>query len=408
MKELLERLGGSVYPIGIDIDGDGARLMQLARTKAGLRVVAMAQVDGVDGEVSDADDVSEDTGTLDTLLRGITRRAGQGGFHGRECVVSVDDRWLRTRSVRLPQMSESECDKAVRLDGAQRLGFASDESIELGWVRAGEVAQGEEVRDELIYLGASRERLRSVGMGLAMGGLRPIGMEPSFIALTRCMGRTLRRKEDEGMVRALIEIGRRMTRVLITRGNRVGLYRTIELGGEDMTRQAAERLGLAPETIEDLRRQRMYGAVGGDVSIDEKVDRAIFDAVRPLMGDLAHEITLCLRHYTVTFRGSRPTKCVIIGSESLEPRLADVVGGAVHLPTVLGAPFKGMTPASNARQFDRCELWSGWTVACGLSLQPEDRRSSARIGGARRGAGEPEMELELEIPMPGDGERRAA
>lgn len=401
MKELLERLGESVYPIGIDIDGDGARLLQFARSGSGLRVVAMAEVAGGAGD-GGGEGAGESAGSesLDTLLRAIARRALHGGFRGRSCVVSIDDQWLRTRSVRLPQMSDSECDKAVRLDGVQRLGFSPEEEPELGWIRAGEVTQGDEVRDELIYLGAPGERLRAIGTGLAVEGLRPTAMEPSFISLARCMGRSLRRKEDEGVVRALIEIGPACTRVLITRGWRVGLYRTIEVGGNAMTRHAAERLGLEPETIEDLRRQRMYRSTGGKAEIDEKVDRAIFDAVRPLMGDLAHEITLCLRHYTVTFRGSRPTKCVIIGSESLEPRLEEVVGASVHLPTVLGQPFKNVGLPDNARQFDRCGLWAGWTVAAGLSLQPNDRRTSTRVRGLRRGSGSSEGELVMEEAEP--------
>lgn len=410
MGGLLERLGESIYPIGIDIDGDGARLLQLARGRNGLRVHALAEI----STASLTKDGSEQKGThsgqdsLDGLLRAIPRRVGNAGFRGKECVVSVDDRWLRTRAVRQPQMPDSECDKAVRLDGAQRLGFSPDESVEIGWLRAGEVAQGDDVRDELIYLGASSERLNSVGMGLAMGGLRPIAMEPSFIAIARCMGRTLRRKQDEQVVRAVIEIGRTMTRVLITRGWRVGLYRTIEVGGEMMTHQAAERLGLEPETIEDLRRQRMYRTVGGDVEIDEKVDRAIFDAVRPLMGDLAHEITLCLRHYTVTFRGSRPTKCVIVGSESLEPRLEEVVGAAVHLPTVLGHPFKGVTLPENTRQIDRCGVLAGWSAAGGLSLQPMDRRSSGRVKALRRGSTDHETDLEVGRDALQEGMREAA
>ncbi|TVQ77857.1 MAG: hypothetical protein EA380_06775 [Phycisphaeraceae bacterium] len=410
MGGLLERLGESVYPIGIDLDADGARLLQLARGRSGLRVVALAEISAVSLTKDGAEktDTQSGEGSLDALLRAITRRVGNAGFRGRECVVSVDDRWLRTRSVRQTQMPDSECDKAVRLDGAQRLGFSPEESVEIGWLRAGEVAQGDDVRDELIYLGAQSERLNSVGMGLAMGGLRPIAMEPSFIAIARCMGRTLRRKQDEQVVRAVIEIGRTMTRVLITRGWRVGLYRTIEVGGEMMTRQAAERLGLEPETIEDLRRQRMYRTVGGNVEIDEKVDRAIFDAVRPLMGDLAHEITLCLRHYTVTFRGSRPMKCVIIGSESLEPRLEEVVGGAVHLPTVLGHPFKGVTLPENARQIDRCGVLAGWSVAGGLSLQPTDKRVSGRAKGLRRGVSECETELEVGQDAPQEVRREAA
>jgi type IV pilus assembly protein PilM len=378
MQRVFDRLMQPPHPIGIDLGATGAKLLQLSRSGGGFRVLAMDRVD-----IASAEDTSpSDDARLDTLIRSIARRVAAGRFTGGRCVVSIDDRLLRTRSVRQPRMPDPETDRAVRLDAPQRLGFPEDAPCEIGWIRAGEVMPADEVKDEVLYFGAESEPLRHLAYGLAQNGLRPLSIEPGFVALARCFGRTLRRASDRSVVRVLADVGRFSTKVVLTRGSEVAFYRHLEMGGAAMTQLAAERLGLTPETVDDLRRQRMSREAGGSCDVDPKVDRALYDAVRPLLGDIAHEINLCLRHYSVTFRGSRPSECLVVGGEALEPRLPEAVQKALNLKTRLGDPLEGIE-RSTGRD---CEGRTApeWGVAAGLSLQPLDRRSKSARPAARR------------------------
>lgn len=330
-----------------------------------------------------AEERSGDEGArIDTLVRTIARRVATGGFRGRECVVSVDDSLLRTRSIRQPRMPDADVDAAVALDGASRLGFG-DEASEVGWVRAGDVHQGEDVREEIIYVGAPRAPLEHVAMGLAAGGLRTIAIEPGFVALTRCHGRTLRRSTDMSVVRVLVDVGHRTTGVVLTRGCRVAFYKTLEFGGAEMTRVAAERLGLEPQAVVDLRRRRMSHPESSEHGVDPRVDRALYDAIRPLLGDLANEINLCVRHYCVTFRGSRPSACLVVGGEALEPHLTESVQDALQIETSVGQPLAGVRDVP-AGVGIRDGVQAEWSVAAGLSLQPTDVRGRGRTVGHNR------------------------
>ncbi len=382
MQHLVDRFVPRAYPIGIDFGASGAKVVQVARGSAGLRVVGALRLDW-----PEPPDPADPERGLDPMLRLIARRIASGGFRGRRCIVSIDDRLLRTRAIRQPRMPDAEVDAAVRLDAAQRLGFAEDEPCEVGWIRAGEVHQGDDVRDEIIYLGCARRPLERLAMGLAASGLRPVGIEPGFVAAARCFGRTLRRASDRAVVRVIVDVGYSSTGVLLTRGAGVAFYKPLELGGADLIRVAAERLGLEPQTVDDLRRRRMAGDEGR-TEIDPKVDRALYDAVRPLLGDLAHEVNLCVRHYCVTFRGSRPGACLIVGGEAPEPRLAEAVQDALQIDTGLGNPLEGIA-LSGARLQDRTSSRGAeWGVAAGLSLRPMDLHSTKGRSMSRRRAGD--------------------
>lgn len=383
--------GGSAYPIGIDLGATGAKLAQLAPGRSGLRVVAMSRIELPDG-------AAEETARLDQLIRAVARRVHDGGFEGSRCMLSIDDRLLRVRSVRLPKMPDAETDKAVRLDGPSRLGFADESECVLGWMRAAEVAQSDGMKEEIIYVGAPMAPLEQVALGLAELGLEPVGIEPGFIAAARCYGRQLRRQADQSVVRVVVDVGLRGSCVMITRGHKVAFYKSVALGGEQLTEAAAQKLGLDREAVDSLRRQRMAQAPGSVV--DTKIDRAMFDAVRPLLGDLAHEVSLCTRHYSVTFRGGRPSECVVFGGDALEPHLAETLAGTLQIPTRVVDPLEGIA-VPTVSEGRAAAMRPEYAVAIGLSLIPFESRTSGTTRMGRRG-------VEPEAARPTESGRAAA
>lgn len=325
--------GASDLPIGVELHAGGVRLLQARVGRAGSAVRAAATV-----SVDDKGRGCEDPGLIDDLVGAVDKAMSLGRFAGRRVVVGLDGRGIRTRSVRQATLSSAELDRAVRLDAPARLGFTDSEGCEIGWLRAGEVRQGDETKDELIYVGARLEPLERLLTGLRSIGLEPLAAEPAFAAAARCYTRTLRRASDDAVTRVIVDVGEATAEVMVTRGRAVAFYKQVELGGRAMTRLCAERLGLDPATVSDLRKRRMAAEPG---AIDAKVDRALYDAVRPLMSDLAQEVTLCLRYFSVTFRGSRPDGVVVSGQEAGEPRLAQTLSEALHVPASVGRPLDG-------------------------------------------------------------------
>lgn len=178
------------------------------------------------------------------------------------------------------------------------------------------------------------------------------------------------------------------TGVIVLRGADVVFYKSLAIGGVNLDRIASEQLDLDHTTAIDLRRRRKARRDdAGEEGMDASVDRAMFDAVRPLLDQLATEVALCLRYYTVTFRGQRPAVALVAGSESREPGLVDILGQALSIDARVGRPLEGVDTSGARGCLDRRSDMVDWHVAAGLSMRG-DRLAEAAPSDAAGAASE--------------------
>lgn len=362
-----------VLPIGLDLAASGVKALQFSKTAGRLKVAAAARIE------SEAESPADEA-RLGALAKLIERKLRAGDFRGRQCIIGLDDRLLRVRSVRLPSMTDPETEQSLRVDAATRLGFGKDEAIVTGWTRAGAVQQGDEQREEIILTGILAEHAERI-VDMAMdAGLEPLALEPNFCATARCFSRRRRRAADQQIAQIVVDLGRRTTNVLAMRGETLCFYKQIDWGSERLDRAAAERLDMDQAVVSEIRRQRLrdtFAEAPQSAKIDDRVDRAIFDAVRPLLNELAQEIALCVRYFLVTFRGANPEGIVLAGGDATEPRLLEIVSELAGLPTTLGRPLEGIELGSTSLPMNRRGPLSEWATAAGLSLRGESRTNKA-------------------------------
>lgn len=354
----------SALPIGMDLSTTGARLLQLRNTRSGLAVIDALTVDL--GTPSGAGDLKS---RLTPVLDAVQKRWPMAEFRGRKCIIGLSEDLLRIRSIRQPRMPQDEADRAVRLEAPDRLGFTEDEHAEIGWIRAGEVRQTDQLRDEVIVVGAETESMEWLVNTLVDMRLRPLAVEPSFASIARCFECAGRRAADDSVTRLLIDLGECSTNLLVLRGSCITFYKTFPLGGRRMTELVAERLGLEIQSATDLRRQRIQpGRRQIDGLRDERTEQAIFEAIRPMLDELCREVSLCLRYYAVSFTGSRPTFALLTGSEAAEPMLIEHLHRTLGIPTVLGRPFENVSLHGSLTGQDT-SAGAQWAAAAGLSLR---------------------------------------
>jgi type IV pilus assembly protein PilM len=337
-------------PIGIDI---GSRSVKLLQFDAALAEIW--ETSRWDLPLNEAGNPQRrDQQVIDAL-----RHAREGrNFRGRDAVFCLGAGDLFVQNIRVAQASGDELRKIVHFEAAGRLPFKNEEA-EIRYWDADDVRQGDVVRREVILLACQRAVLQRLLTIAEAAGLHPLAIDVEPAALLRCYGRQFRRDGDQEQRRMFVNVGAANTAVVIGRGGEAMFVKYIELGGKHLDDAVARYLKLPPADAAALRRHN------GDRRADQRdpeITRSIAESIRPVIERLAQELSLCLRYYSVTFRG-HPLSQIVLGGGEASETLVDALAARVDLPCERGNPLRSYakTPAS-----DRLGQWD---VAAGLALR---------------------------------------
>lgn len=356
-------------PIGLDLGTHHVRLLQLGRRGDGLVVRAAA------GEALSLPASADLEHRLSAMTQTIHRLLDRGGFSGNSVVSCMPVDQLQYKSLRLPHMPMDELRAAVEWEASDRLKIEG--GAHLQFFDAGEVRQGDESREEIILMAAPSLALDEHIQLLCRCGLEPVAIDAVPSALTRALGCTPEDLSDDAPAKLILDVGYRCTKVLIARRGRILFFRLIDIGGQKFEHTLMQRLNLSPQDAAELRVNltRASGDAQGakpylfGSTRRESVERAVFEALRPIMGDLVREVGLCLRYYSVTFRGRRPETALLAGGEARNPLLAKVFQEDISIAVMLAQPLINMDCTRPSGLPAGEEPYSEWSIAAGLSLR---------------------------------------
>jgi len=337
-------------PIGVDI---------------GSRSVKLLQFDAAQEEIRDAarwDLPREPTANPDRqnerLVEAI-RRAREGhNFAGRDAVLCLGADNLFVQNIRVAQASGDELSKIVHFEAAGRLPFSSEEA-EIQYIEADDVKQGDTVRREVILLACHRPSLNRLLSVAEQAGLRPVAVDTEPTSLLRCYSRQFRRDDDLQRRVMFVNIGESSTVAVIARGADTMFVKYIDLGGRHFDEAVSRNLKMTLGDASALRRHN------GDRRADQRdpeIAQSIREAVRSVLEKLSHELSLCLRYYSVTFRGQPLAQIVLGGGETTET-LSQWLGTRLDVPCEVGDPLRAFKKGRVAGRLGQ------WDVAAGLALK---------------------------------------
>lgn len=365
-----------VLPIGLDIGHDTIKMIQVEVAGDTLTVTAAAKAP-MPAEVRAQPELR--MAVAADLIKQMFR---QHPFRGRRIVASLPREIVHVKNLRLPQMPVSELEAVVRFEARNVFPFDTD-AASLHCLTAGEVRHGGEVRQEVVLLAAKNDEINTVIEHLHSAGaiIESLDIEPC--ALYRSVERFIRRKEDEGDVNVIVDVGLKRSLVVIGRGREISFIKPIDIGGQTFHEAVARKLGITVEEAEALRRRLIEQGDPGDTTARrDPVRQAVCDATRSPIEELGREISLCLRYYSVTFRGHRPTRLRLVGGEANDPHLQTLLNGALVIPVEVGRPLFSVN-TSRMRPTDRRGPLCEWALALGLSLRKTDQHFGPRDGKPR-------------------------
>jgi Tfp pilus assembly PilM family ATPase len=143
------------------------------------------------------------------------------------------------------------------------------------------------------------------------------------------------------------------------------------VGLGQVTGEIASSLGISVADAESLRLRLLR-----DEPVDPATRRPMVDALNVMAEQLASEISLCLRYYTVTFRGKRVERAIVAGGGAYEQVLRDVLRRNLSVEVEIVEPLRGFDLRHGAVDERYGDGFADLAMAVGLSLKGWDSGSS--------------------------------
>ncbi len=335
-------------PIGVDIGTRSTKAVQFSGDRR--RVLASARWEHDVGDDSRAH-------REELASEAFQRIRDDGRFRGRKIILSLGARDLFVQNMRVSQNQTADLNQFVSREVAERLPYPLAES-EVRYVDAGEVRQGELVKRELIGLATHRPYINHLIEAAEKARLRPIAIDIEPMALARCFNHQLRREDDDREGVMMVHVGAGNTLVVIAHSRQVRFFKYLETSSRSFDEAVARRLRLKPHEAMALRKNN------SDRRSDKRdlaSDQTILEAIRPVVEALANELSLCLRYYSVTFRG-RPVNQLILAGIEAQEILRSTLSDRLDLPCQLGDPLREINGAPSITR-------GAWDLAVGLALR---------------------------------------
>ena len=343
-----------IQPIGLDIGHSSLKMVQVAVEEDRIRVLSAERVP------LDLGPGVEDREQDEAVVLAVRRALADGGFRGRRVISALPMDKLKITSLRLSEAEAMDADRILRKEATER--FALDPASDaINYLHAGSVRQGEEVKNEYILFAADHETITGHIRILEEAGLTPVSIDAPPCAVFRTFERTMRRQEDKERTVIFIDVGYRHTTVVFGRSSEICFVKQIPVGTGQFNEEISSSLRISLADAELLRMRLLR-----DEPVDAATRRPVIDALNLTAEQLAGEISLCLRYYTVTFRGKRVERAVVAGGGAYEQVLRDVLRRHLSVEVEVAEPLRGFDLGKgNDGECGSADL----ALAVGLSLK---------------------------------------
>ena len=357
------------HPIGIDFGANSIKMLQLANDASGSVIAAAARVPL-------PADIPEGGEARVAVLADLIREAlDKSDLVGREVTCCLPATSIKYKNLRLPRMPASELAKAVEWEATDRLKLDL-RTTRLQFFDAGEVKQGDELRQEIILMAVPMATVDDHVAAFLACGLRPLCFEAVPSALARSVGS---KPTDEGddAIKVILDVGFSSSKVLIVRRGRVVFFKLIDIGGRTLDENIAARLKISLSEASDLRHKLCRDEDAESESAEspplgagqqESVAKTVHEAIRGPLDELTREVGLCLRYFSVTFRGRRPGFVKLVGGEACEQQIAKLFesAGQIRIEPAVLSDHADLSRLGGV--IDTTGAHSEWLLAMGLAM----------------------------------------
>ncbi|WP_163274687.1 type IV pilus assembly protein PilM [Cellulomonas iranensis] len=279
-----------------------------------------------EGEVVDPRVVSD-------AIRGMWSR---GGFSSKDVVIGVGNQRVVVRELELPWMPAHQLKASLPFQVQELLPVASSEAL-LDFHVTGESQGDAGRRVHGMLVAAQRDTVAANVLAVEGAGLRPVMVDLNGFALLRA----LCRGEYAEHVVAFVDIGARLTNVVVADHGTPKLVRVLPSGGQNITDAVAAALQVSQPEADQVK--RALGLGFSPPPGHEAAAEAIVEATRTLVESIRNTFV----YYASNHPGRAIESLVVTGGGAHLSGLGQFLSSSTRLPAGLGDPVAGFRLGKN-------------------------------------------------------------
>lgn len=349
---------GKSRVIGLDIGTTHVRAAELKVSKGGTRdrhrpdLVAFGEVELPMGAVRDGE-VAERIAVA-SALRQLWR---EHRFSSRDVVIGVGNQRVLVRDLELPSMPMAQLRASLPFQVQDMLPVAVEDTV-LDYFPTGQVVGESGPMVTGLLVAATKDTVQANVAAVESAGLHPRVVDLNGFALARACANA----QFADATVALVDIGARMTNIVIIARGVPRLVRTLPAGGQDVTDAIAEATKVTTAQAEQIKRAVGVGfAVAPDLALAAEsaigAARLMVEAVRNT-----------LAYYASNNPGHASEVLIMTGGGSYLAGLGQYFSTATRLPVQVGAPVSALNDGAAAKSALADGREASLSVVLGLAM----------------------------------------
>jgi type IV pilus assembly protein PilM len=294
--------------VGLDIGTSAVRAAELSLGKNGAKLERFGQVALPPGAVRDGEVVD-----VATVAGAIKHLWSTTKFSTKKVVLGVANQKVVVRQVDLPWLPESELRQSLAFQVQDFVPMPIEQAI-LDFHPVEEFTADGRRMLRVLLVAASRDMVLGALEAVRKSGLSASQVDLTPFAVLRSVAWDgVSVVPTHGEAEALVDIGSRVTNIVIHQNGVPRFVRVLLMGGDDVTEAVAERMGVPFDQAEGVKQQTPLGPTPGIPSSDHPAARVIETSghafVEEIRGSLdyylAQPASVPLRRVVVSGGGAR-------------------------------------------------------------------------------------------------------
>jgi type IV pilus assembly protein PilM len=314
--------------IGLDIGTSVVRAVELSYGRNGITLERFGQVVLPEGVIHDGEVV--DPVPVTRCLRQLWSATG---FSHKKVVLGVANQRVIVRQLELPWLPQNELRASLAFQVQDFLPMPAEQAV-LDFYPLEEITDAAGVRTlRGLLVAAARETVLANVRTAERAGLTVGSVDLTSFAVLRALGKQTAGATVE--TEALVDIGARVTNVVVHSAGLPRFVRILLMGGQDVTDAVSERLGVPTSQAEAVKQQVAQAGSAEDIA-------TVTRAVSATAQDFVDEIRGSLDYYAASTPGIPVERIVVSGGGSRLDGLLDRLAAATRLPVVAGDPMANL------------------------------------------------------------------